>query len=97
MRYKMRAQITLYPGTAAWHFLHIPKERSAELRAKYNNKHKGWNSLPVEVTIGKTSWKTSIFYERKSESYLLPVKAEVRQKETIFAGDTINFLIKVRI
>lgn len=55
----------------------------------------GWGSLPVMATIGKTSWKTSIFPDKKSESYLLPLKAEVRKKEKIYEDQTILFLIKI--
>jgi hypothetical protein len=48
------------------------------------------------VTIGQTVWKTSIFPDSKSGSYLLPLKAEVRKKEKIGVGDTLTFSIEIR-
>ncbi|APG88921.1 hypothetical protein SAMCCGM7_pC1737 (plasmid) [Sinorhizobium americanum CCGM7] len=39
---------------------------------------------------GKTEWTTSIFPEKASASFLLPVKAEVRRKERLTAGQAIR-------
>lgn len=91
----MKSEVWLYPGMAGWHFLSIPKNESAEIKKNFGGKQRGWGSLPVFVTIGKTSWKTSIFPDKKSGAYLLPVKAEVRNKERISKGDIVNFSIKI--
>lgn len=50
----------------------------------------------VVVTLGKTSWKTSIFPDKHSGSYLLPLKALVRKKEGIFSGDKVSFSIQIK-
>jgi len=47
------------------------------------------------VNIGKTSWMTSIFPDKKSTSYLLPIKAEIRKKEQIKENDVILFSIEL--
>jgi hypothetical protein len=84
----------LWPGeTAAWHFYIVPKKDSERIKDAYTNggnknsvrKLRGWGSIPVTVTIGKTTWKTSIFPDKRSGSYLLPLKAEVRKKEGLYA------------
>lgn len=56
---------------------------------------RGFGSIPVMVTIGKTSWKTSIFPD-KDKAYLLPLKKEVRAKENLKEGDTAKVTIEVR-
>jgi hypothetical protein len=95
--YKMKARVWLYPGeTASWHFITLPQKNSTDIKAKYGAKKRGWGSLPVTVTIGKTSWETSIFPDKKSGGYLLPLKADVRKREGITQGDTINFTIEHR-
>jgi len=48
----------------------------------------------LEVKIGKTAWKTSIF-PAKDGTYLLPVKAQVRKAEGLFAGNRVSFAIKI--
>ena len=57
----------------------------------------GVHTLPVIVTIGKTSWKTSIFPDKKSATYLLPLKAEIRKKENIKDKDVVDFKIEIQI
>lgn len=94
--YTLKAKVWLYPGdAAAWHFVNIDKKVGAEIKEKHGKRAKGFGSLPVVVTLGKTSWKTSIFPDKRSGTYLLPLKAQVRRKEGIDAGDTIEFNVKL--
>lgn len=95
---KMRAKVWLYPGMAGWHFITLPKTRGQEIKELFGNKKiRGFGSIPVMVTIGKTSWKTSIFPDKKSGSYVLPIKTEIRKKENISIGDNITFQIEIKI
>ncbi|HMO77811.1 MAG TPA: DUF1905 domain-containing protein [Candidatus Paceibacterota bacterium] len=95
--YKMTEKVFLYPGeTANWHFLPITKGVGQELKAKYGKLAKGFGSLPVTVMIGETVWDTSIFPDKYSGSYILPVKAKVRKNEDIEAGDKVAFSITLR-
>ncbi len=80
-----------------WHFLSVPKKETAEIKKAFAGKTKGWGSLPVEAKVGKTSWKSSIFPESKSNTYLLPLKAAIRRAESIFADDTVTFAIKIKV
>ena len=81
---------------AGWHFLSVPKKDSEDIKKRFGKKQRGWGSLPVVVTLGKTVWKTSIFPDKKSGSYLLPLKADVRKKEGIFSGDKVSFSIEIK-
>lgn len=92
--YKINAKIWLYPGeNANWHFVTVPKKESKEITDTFAQFKKGWGSLPVEATLGDTVWNTSIFPDRKSGTYLLPIKAIVRRKE----GLEHDNLVKVHI
>lgn len=96
-KYKIKSEVWLYPGMAGWHFVSVPKKESAEIKKNFSSVKRGWGSLPVSVTIGKTEWNTSIFPDKKTETYLLPVKASVRKKEGIFAGDNTVLIIKILV
>lgn len=41
------------------------------------------------ATIGKTTWRTSIF-PMKKDNYFIPLKKAVRQNENIFDGEEIT-------
>lgn len=95
--YAIRANVWLYPGAVSpWHFITLPKKESIDIKARFSKIKRGWGSLPVTVTVGKTRWRTSIFPDKKSGGYLLPLKAEVRKKEGIRDGDTITLILEIR-
>lgn len=95
--YTCRAKIWLYPGeTTAWHFVTLPKDLGTTLKQTYAKNRRGFGSLPVTVTIGATTFDTSIFPDRHSGSYLLPLKASVRRKEELLLDDTITLSFLIR-
>jgi hypothetical protein len=75
--YKLQSKVWIYPGMAGWHFANVPKKQSKEIKNLFGAIAGGWGSLPVMVTVGKTQWKTSIFPDKNSATYLLPLKAEI--------------------
>lgn len=80
---------------APWHFVSVPKKETAKIREDFGKLSRGWQSLPIEIKIGKSVWKTSMFYDKKSNTYLVPLKAQVRKKEGIYADEHVTFQIKI--
>lgn len=78
-----------------WRFLVVPKKEGKEIKDKSGKWANGWGSIPIKVTIGKTQWKTSLFPDKKSGTYLLPLKVAVRKKEGIFDNDTVSFGMRI--
>lgn len=93
--YQVSAKVWKYPGFAGWHFVDIDKKQSALIKKRFNHIKKGWGSLPVWVTLGKSKWETSIF-PTKEGFYLLALKAAIRKKEDIMYGDNIKFKIEIK-
>jgi hypothetical protein len=93
--YKVNSTLWLFAGgTGSWHFATIPKKESDAIKVA-SGKRKGWGAVPVSATIGTTKWKTSIFPDSKSGCYILPVKADVRKQEGLFAGDKVSLSITI--
>lgn len=90
---KIKAYVWVHDGPAPWHFATIEKGYAEELKKDYKLPPKGFGSIPVNVLVGNTKWKTSIFPDRDG-SYLLPLKKEVRVKESIKANTHIELDIK---
>jgi hypothetical protein len=94
--FEITEKVWLYPGEAAWHFVTLPVDIADEINFHFGHLKRGWGSLPVLVEINNASWKTSIFTDKKSASYLLPVKADIRKKLKIKAGDTVVLSLTVQ-
>jgi len=91
MLHTFSAQLWLWDGgkSDAWTFVTLPPELSDELRER-TGPRKSFGSVPGEVTIGDSTWRTSIFPDKASGSFLLPVKAAIRKAEALSAGDTME-------
>lgn len=97
-QFKITAKVWVYEGEAAWHFITIPQNTSDEIKLKFSEMKRGWGSLPVTVkTKSGVEWKTSIFPDKKLDTYLLPLKKEIRKKENIKIGDSITLLITISV
>ena len=88
------AVVWVYSGPAAWHFVTLP-EKSAQMIRFVAGRRPGFGSVRVHVSIGASRWKTSIFPDKNSGSYLLPLKADMRRREGISAGDRIAVSLAV--
>ena len=73
----------------SWHFITVPEELSGEIRAHAMVALRGFGSVKVEASVHGVTWRTSVF-PVKSGGYILPVKADVRRKAGIAAGDTVT-------
>jgi hypothetical protein len=96
-QFKISAKVWLYPGMAGWHFVTLPKKESDQITATFGGLKKGWGSLPVAITLGESTWETSIFPDKKAGAYLLPLKAAIRKKEKITDDQTITFILEIKI
>ena len=75
--------------SASWHFIDVPPTDAVDIRAHSLVRRGGFGSVRVEARIGDVIWRTSVF-PQKSGGYLLPVKADVRQRAGIAAGDEVR-------
>jgi len=88
------APLWLWNGKAAWHFVTLPADQSGMIRMAVPKKA-GFGSVKVKATIGGSSWRTSIFPDSKTGTYLLPVKGEVRKAEGLASGDTLSITLSL--
>jgi hypothetical protein len=76
-----------------WTFATVPPEHSDELRER-GGPPGGFGSIPVEVTIGDSTWRTSVFPDKESGCFVLPIKAAIRKSEGDSAGDTVDIRLR---
>lgn len=78
-------------GKGSWHFLTVPPDQAVEIRlaATAAGPRRGFGSVRVAASINGVTWRTSIF-PQKSGGYILPIKADVRRRAGIGAGDAVR-------
>ena len=82
-------------GKGSWHFLTIPADDAVEIRMESaaSGVRRGFGSIRVSASINGVAWRTSIF-PQKSGGYILPIKADVRRRAAIAAGDEIEVTLE---
>jgi hypothetical protein len=85
--FSFTAQILYWRGPSPFFFAPIPLDQAPALRRAAKSVTYGWGVVPVEASIAGVAFTTSLF--PKDETYLLPIKAAVRRKANITAGDVI--------
>lgn len=77
----------------SWLFVALPPPLAEQIDDSLTAPPRGFGSVRVEVTVGGSTWSTSIFPTK--ESYVLPVKKPVRRAEGLGLGDAATFTIRV--
>jgi len=79
-----------------WFFVSVPDEQSDEIAARSEGLTGGFNSVPVQVTIGRTTWRTSIFPGGDGR-YSLPLKKSVRAAEKVERDSIVDVVLELRL
>lgn len=100
MIYQFEAPVWVWSAVegGSWRFITVPADVSAglkTLRGPAGGRTGGWGMLRVAVTIGQARWRTSVFPDKKSGGFLLPLKAAVRKAEGLGDGDIVQVTIEV--
>jgi hypothetical protein len=88
--FQFSAPLWKYPGADGWHFVSLPAEISDDIDQLTVGVRHGFGSVRVAVTVGSTSWRTSIFPDSKARTYVLPMKKAVRAAEHLSPGDAVE-------
>ena len=93
--YRFSGDVWLYQGNGPWHFITLPFDMSDEIDERTTQVQHGFGSVKVEVTVGGSTWTTSLFPSDSVKSYILPLKKQVRTAERFAAGDTITVSLRL--
>ena len=96
-RYEFSAELWVWKARLeeGWTFASVPVEESEEILAYSESRPRaGFGSVRVAVTIGGSSWQTSVFPSGDG-MYALPVKKAVRRAEGIEAGDVVAVTLEI--
>lgn len=94
MRASFTAPLWAWSGEAAWYFVTVPGELSDDIRDR-PRMPRGFGSVKVRVTVGGSTWETSVFPDSKAGAYILPVKKAVRVAEGLDEGAPVQVRLEL--
>ncbi len=87
------AELFVWKGEGSWHFVRLPLEAAEDLRDLVTGPPRGFGSIRVSVRLGGSVWATSVFPDKASGAFVLPVKKPVRIAEQIEDGDLVRVIL----
>ncbi|HEY7931216.1 MAG TPA: DUF1905 domain-containing protein [Acidimicrobiales bacterium] len=91
--WEFRGTILFWRGPSPYYFVSIPEHESTQIADIAKSVTYGWGVIPVEVTLGTTTWQTSLI--PKDGVYLVPLKVAVRTAEHLQVDDVIKVRVRV--
>jgi len=88
------AELWAAEAVAAWVFVSLPAAVADDVRSA-GGEPTAFGSVRVEVTLGGSTWRTSVFPDARRATYVLPVKAAVRRAEGVEVGDRVHVALRV--
>jgi hypothetical protein len=75
-----------------WTLVTVPSDISELIEDEIDARgpRTGFGSVRVEVTVGATTWRTSVFPDKASGCFVLPIKKAVRTANDLEAGDSVT-------
>jgi hypothetical protein len=93
MEFDFKGKIWFWRGPSPFYWITVPDKECEKINIISGLVTYGWGMIPVNVKIGKTLWKTSMF--PKDGRYIIPIKDMVRKAEKLDEGDTVKVHLEV--
>lgn len=93
IKYEFSATPWQHASPGGWYFVSLPQELAQEIREMLKSEEEGWGRLKATAKTSNSEWKTAIWFDTKKNTYLLPLKAEIRKKENIKVGEDIKVTV----
>jgi hypothetical protein len=93
-RCRFSAELWRWEAQSGWFFVTVSDDVSA-LIGERPRPPRGFGSVRVRATIGRTTWATSVFPDSTRGGYVLPVKRSVRTAEGLDEGETADVVLEV--
>ncbi len=93
IKYDYDAKMWQHASPGGWYFVSLPKKLSIEIREHLKWQEEGWGRMKAFAKIGEIIWETSIWFDTKKDTYILPIKAEIRKKSKLKIDQIIQMSI----
>lgn len=85
---RFEAEVIRFDAPGGWHGVFLPVETALE--ARFFGRANPLGVIAVQVQIGTTTVRTALSPDKHRDSFLLPLKADLRRREKIAVGSHIS-------
>lgn len=83
IKYEFATEMWKHNAPGGWYFVSLPKDVSKEIRENLKWQEEGWGRMKAFAQIGEIVWETAIWFDTKHDTYILPIKSEIRKKTNL--------------
>lgn len=95
MDHEFTSELYLWQArTDSWVFANLPEDIADEIEDAAPEPRRGFGAVKVEVTVGTTTWRTSVFPSKEAATFVLPIKRSVLKAESLAAGDSARIALR---
>lgn len=91
---RFRGELWYWRGPSPYHFITVPPDAAAAIKAVAAEVTYGWGMIPARVRIGGSTWETALW--PKNGGYIVPIKDAYRAAEGLTLGDIVEVELVVR-
>lgn len=95
IKYDFSAKLWKDSSSGGWVFISLPKSMSKEIRKNLQWQEEGWGRMKASAKINEIEWNTAIWFDTKQNTYLLPVKSEIRRKASLKLDEIVAVSISI--
>ena len=92
--FEFESEVVEWRGPAPFYFAKTPPHVTEEIEKNAGHLSYGWGCIPVDVTIGNTTFYTALI--PREGTYFVPLKAAVRKAESIKLGQIISIALNFK-
>ena len=90
--YQVSGSVQRFPGKYGWYYVPLPEDLSSDFREIVRSK---WPALlGAELTLGKTTWNSSIM-PIKDDPLFIALPEKVRNQEKVSEGSEVQILFRL--
>ena len=94
MAFEFTSELYEWSARDNWFFVDLPFQISDAITAMPLVPG-GFGSVKVEATVGHVTWRTSVFPDDKRGTFVLPIKKEVRLRNSLVGGSKVDVSLEV--
>ena len=95
MTYTFTAELYLWEARVdSWVFANLPEDVADEIEDAAPEPRRGFGAVKVEVTVGSSTWRTSVFPSKQDATFVLPVKKAILKAEKLAVGETVRIILR---